>query len=166
MRNNLAGCVYEGADIIDSRDVIKRVSELESDLQTAHDAAVEVMRDTDFAALPENERLDYIVPEDFEEWLTVQAEDSGEQCDDAEELIRLRALADEASSSPDWTHGEALIADHYFETYAQELAEDIGAVNRDASWPNNHIDWEAAAGALQQDYFSVEYGDTTYWIRG
>ena len=63
-------------------------------------------------------------------------------------------------------HGETLIRDTYFEDYARELAEDIGAINRDASWPNNCIDWEEAASQLQQDYFSVEYGDVIYWIRG
>lgn len=81
------------------------------------------------------------------------------------ELRALRALADEAEGSPDWTHGETLIADSHFQAYAQELAEDIGAIQANASWPNNHIDWEAAADALKQDYFSVEFGSTTYWIR-
>lgn len=86
--------------------------------------------------------------------------------DDAEELARLQALAADGETSPDWHHGETLIADSYFEDYARELANDIGAIDRNAGWPTAHIDWKAAADALKVDYFSVEYGDTTYWIRG
>ena len=55
--------------------------------------------------------------------------------------------------------------DSYFEQYAQELAEDIGAVQKEATWPNQYIDWEAAADALKQDYMRVTYGETEYWIR-
>lgn len=44
--------------------------------------------------------------------------------------------------------------------YAEELASDIGAVNRDAKWPNNHIDWEAAGEELlQSDVFMLDSGD-------
>lgn len=113
-----------GQDIIDSRDVIARIEELESNLDT---------EDPD--------------------------------TDEAEELQALRALVDEAESTPDWKYGETLIRDSYFEEYAQELADDIGAINADATWPNNCIDWERAARELQQDYFSVEFDGVTYWVR-
>lgn len=120
--------VYEGADILDSRDIIAKIEELESLLEDD--------------------------PDDF------NSDD-----DKREELKNLRALAEESSGSPDWPYGETLIADSYFEQYAQELAEDIGAVQKDATWPNQYIDWEAAADALKQDYMSVAYGETEYWIR-
>lgn len=86
--------------------------------------------------------------------------------DELAELVALEKLADEANGSPDWPHGETLIRDSYFETYAQELAEDIGAINKNASWPNNCIDWEEAAELLKQDYSTVDYDGVTYWIRG
>lgn len=128
MRQSLDSRVYEGADIIDSRDIIARISELEDQ----RDAATE----------------DEPMPDD-----------------DADELARLTALAGDASGSPDWTHGEGLIADSHFEDYARELAEDIGAIKSNAGWPACHIDWPAAADALKQDYMSVTYGSTEYWIR-
>jgi len=53
----------------------------------------------------------------------------------------------------------------YFQDYAQELAEDIGSINKDAAWPNNHIDWEAAADELLTDYTEVEIGGITYYYR-
>src|SRR5438067_2318189 len=48
------------------------------------------------------------------------------------------------------------IADYNFEDYAQELAEDIGAIGRDNQWPVTCIDWDRAASELQYDYASVE----------
>jgi antirestriction protein len=39
------------------------------------------------------------------------------------------------------------------EDFAQQLAEDIGAINKNAQWPNNCIDWEHAASELMYDYF-------------
>lgn len=81
------------------------------------------------------------------------------------ELATLRALASEGEGCADWEYGEALIRDSYFEDYARELAEDIGAIDRKATWPNQYIDWEAAAEALQQDYTSIDFDGVTYWVR-
>ena len=36
--------------------------------------------------------------------------------------------------------------------FAQELADQLGAVNADSSWPNYCIDWEYAARDLMMDY--------------
>lgn len=58
-----------------------------------------------------------------------------------------------------------LIRDHYFITYAQELAEDIGAIDRDAKWPNNRIDWEAAADDLRENYMTARLAGEDYLIR-
>ena len=64
----------------------------------------------------------------------------------------------------DW-YPITLIRDDYFQTYAEELAEDIGAVVKDAAWPNSFIDWAAAAEVLQQDYSIVNFGSVQYWTR-
>jgi len=58
-----------------------------------------------------------------------------------------------------------MIADSYFVTYAEQLADDLGLINGDAGWPMSHIDWDAAADDLKTDYTEVEYGGTTYFIR-
>lgn len=82
------------------------------------------------------------------------------------ELDALKSLADEASGyAADWEYGETLIRDSYFETYAQELADDIGAVDANAPWPMSCIDWEQAARELQQDYTCVSFDGVDYWIR-
>ena len=76
------------------------------------------------------------------------------------------ALAEQAEGyAADWQYGEQLIRDSYFKDYAMELAEDIGAVDANASWPNTCIDWDQAARELQMDYTSVEFAGVTYWIR-
>lgn len=87
------------------------------------------------------------------------------ESDEATELVALRDLARQGEGCADWLHGEQLIRDSYFVTHAQEMAEEIGAIPDNATWPRNYIDWEKAASALQMDYTSVDFGGVTYWIR-
>jgi antirestriction protein len=61
--------------------------------------------------------------------------------------------------------GEYLISDHYFVHHAVELAEDLGRVDRNGLWPHNHIDWEAAAEDLKQDYTRISIGSEDYYVR-
>jgi antirestriction protein len=44
------------------------------------------------------------------------------------------------------------------EDYAQQLAEDMGVIDENASWPNNCIDWERAARELFMDGYSIHEG--------
>jgi hypothetical protein len=120
-------------DIMDSRDVIARIDEIED-------------------ALPKSRH-------------EVLPGDSDEINDLWDELKALKTLAAEAEVSPDWQYGETLIRDTYFKEYAEELAEDCGLINSETVWPNNHIDWDAAADALKQDYMSVDFDSIEYWIR-
>lgn len=100
------------------------------------------------------------------EELEDMAEDGDLDEDGTDELKALQALAKEAANyAPDWEHGEALIRESYFVEYAEQLAEDIGAINRDAPWPQSHIDWEAAARELRIDYTDVDFDGVTYLIR-
>jgi Antirestriction protein (ArdA) len=59
----------------------------------------------------------------------------------------------------------AMISNSYFEQYAQELAEDIGAINKSNEWPIYCIDWERATRELKMDYTSVDMDGETYWFR-
>jgi hypothetical protein len=58
-----------------------------------------------------------------------------------------------------------LIADSDFEDYARQLAEDIGAVPSDGSWPVSCIDWERAADELRADYTTITYDGEDYLTR-
>ena len=115
-------------DIIDSRDVIARIEELEAE----YDA------------------------EAFEENL---------DDDEREELLSLKTLAEEAENCCSWEDGATLISENYFTRYAEQYAEDIGAVGTENQWPLQHIDWEAAASDLQSDYSSVDFDGITFWVR-
>lgn len=129
-------------DLIDSRDVIARIEELESE------------RDSFVIGHPNGEEEP--APDQWAE----------ENPDEAEELDTLYALAKQGEDyAPDWSYGETMIHDDYFEAYAEQLAEDIGAIDRDAKWPLTHIDWTAAADDLKQDYTSIDFDGQTYWIR-
>ncbi|WP_429498799.1 hypothetical protein ACQUFY_05740 [Robbsia andropogonis] len=85
--------------------------------------------------------------------------------DERDELATLKALAEQAEGYGDWEHGETLIRESYFETYAQELAEDIGAVQPDMKWPYTCIDWEQAASDLKVDYMEVDIDGVAYLMR-
>ena len=96
----------------------------------------------------------------------IEEEEAGTSNDDERaERKALEALREEASGCADWHHGEALVRDSYFEQYARELAEDIGAIPKDAPWPARCIDWEQAVRELQQDYTSANFDGVTYWVR-
>lgn len=95
----------------------------------------------------------------------LRADDQRDEVE-AEELAALEDLAKEAEGyAEDWQYGAALIRDSYFEEYAREFADDIGAVNRNAKWPNTCIDWKQAAEELQMDYTRVDFDGVTYWTR-
>ena len=79
-------------------------------------------------------------------------------------LIRLICRVAEVSGE-DPEDGAGLIRDSYFQEYAQDLADDIGAIDANANWPVCHIDWEAAADSLKMDYSSLEFEGVTYWVR-
>jgi antirestriction protein len=58
-----------------------------------------------------------------------------------------------------------LIPEYEMEAYARDYAEDVGLIQRDMSWPCNHIDWEAATREFKQDYSAIEVDGTTYYYR-
>jgi hypothetical protein len=125
MRNDISNF----DDIIDSRDIIARIEELEScyDVETFEDN------------LDEDER---------------------------DELLILKTFAEEESwNCSDWEDGATLIHDNYFQQYAEDYADDIGAIGTEHQWPLQHIDWEAAAEDLQQDFTSLDFDGETYWVR-
>ena len=82
--------------------------------------------------------------------------------DEQTELAEIEEISTATSSFRD---GEAMIPVEDFEEYAEQLAEDTGAIDRNASWPLNHIDWTAAAEALSADYTEVSYQGTDYYVR-
>ena len=97
-----------------------------------------------------------------------QARVDGDDTTDLEvELKALEAFAEEASEyAPDWHYGETIIHADYFTQYAQGLSDELSLGDSTmAQWPFTHIDWEAAAADLKQDYSEVEFEGEAYYIR-
>lgn len=86
--------------------------------------------------------------------------------DEESELTALTELAEAGSCyAEDWSYGATLIRDSYFQTYAEELADDLSLLAHEGQWPYTCIDWEAAARGLQQDYTSITFDGIDYWVR-
>lgn len=123
-------------DIIDSRDVIARIDELQSERD-------EYCSDSDKYA---------------DDWAT-------EYPEDAAELTSLESLAEEAEGyAGDWQYGEALIHNSYFTEYIIDMLKDCGTLPSDIPW-YIEIDEEKTADNCKADYTSVDFDGETYWIR-
>lgn len=146
-------------DVIDSRDVIERIEELEGerqDLQDEFETAVDnELQNTD----PEQRETLNTVRNDAYKALTDWDEEN------KAELDALKALVEEAEGySEDWRHGATLVRDSYFEDYARELLEDCGDIPRNL--PHYiEIDWEATARNIRMDYTEVDFDGVSYWVR-
>jgi hypothetical protein len=133
-----------GDDRLDSRDILERIENLELEQDDAHTKEIAM-------------------------WRKILAE-----------------AADYAGASP--KDGIFFVKDSYWKNYAIEYADDIGSltdyarsvqryfssveyepVDLSTQWPFRHIDWDAAADELREDYTSVDVewdGSTyTYWYR-
>ena len=83
-----------------------------------------------------------------------------------DEYVSLLAFKEEVDSyTSEWQYGATIIHEDYFRDYAEQLADDIGAISKNQSWPLNHIDWDAAADELKTDYSEVTFDGNSYWVR-
>lgn len=131
-------------DVLDIRDVIARIEELRS------------------------EREDF---EHDDDGNLTGATWADSESDDATELSILESFVEDFKGyggdeewEGDW-YPVTLVRDSYFKDYAEELAGEIGAIDPNARWPANCIDWEKAARELRIDYTSGEFAGVTYWGR-
>jgi hypothetical protein len=155
----MATTINQTDDLIDLRDVIARVEELREErdtLQTAVEEADEALDGSLESADAKHDAQTLV-----DEWAL----------DNDEELEALESLLDDCKGKGgdeqwegDW-YPVTLIRESHFEDYAQQLAEDIGAIDDSATWPNNCIDWERAARELRMDYTEVEFKGVSFLTR-
>jgi hypothetical protein len=161
-------------DVIDSRDIIERIEELEADRDALVDAYTDAKDHYDETIVAGRENNDESKVDELTEAQDKaydaykEAETALEEWDasyDGEELETLKTLAEEASQySSDWSYGEQLIRDSYFTEYVEELCDDLGYIPNDfPAWIT--IDWEDTADNVKQDYTSVDFDGVEYWIR-
>lgn len=93
------------------------------------------------------------------------ANSASDMPEDDPDRARVEAIEEASTEISEWESGETLIPESEFTEYAQQLAEDIGAISSDAQWPLSYIDWERAADALRMDYSVIEIDGTDYLYR-
>lgn len=159
-----------GDNTIDSRNVIARQEELQSELDALTEALEDAEKELSDFLTASNESEDGY--EEEVERLTDAVNDAKDALElfDRDELEALDSLVSEAESSPDWTYGETLIHDDYFVEYTEELVNECWEMPKEfnsGNWPWNHMtmDWDSAAEELKRDYMSVDFEGHTYWIR-
>jgi hypothetical protein len=131
----IARIISNRDDIIDSRDVIERIEELESLLQdVAEDGG-----DTEGHYDDDRDELAALKALAEEGYLYVPDWKYGAA------LIRDSYF------------------EEYAEEFAHDIgAIDRGA---GYGWPLTHLDWAAAAAALKMDFIELEFDGVTYWAR-
>lgn len=146
--------ITNSQDIIDIRDVIEVYESLTNEIDDVKNG--------------ESKQAETMSIGEWIDGLNVEAHPL---CDAIQQYQTMQALLEECRGrggdhqyQGDW-YPATLIADDYFEDYAQELAEDCGDIPKESRWPLYCIDWEQAARALQMDYTSVDFDGSTYWIR-
>ncbi len=152
--------VDNSQDLMDSRDVIARIEELQDErdtLATEVTDAAETLKEGQEDGDEEKEALQDALDaatEALKEWI---------EGDEGAELRALQAFADELSGyADDWQHGCTIIRDSYFETYMDEMLEDIGDLPKNLPY---YLTITVDYDALKQDYTSAEFDGTTYWVR-
>jgi cell division septum initiation protein DivIVA len=180
--------ISSNADILDSRDIIRRRDDLQDELEGLQEAIAEArdelkaLQGAVTEARDQSAAADGVAAVEFTDTALEDAEAALQDAEDGlkeaeaelkswledyeEELRALQELCDEGEGyCPDWRYGVGLIRDSYFQQYAMDFADDIGAINRENHWPNNCINWEQAADDLKMDYTSLEFEGVTYWAR-
>ena len=134
-------------NVLDSRDIISRLEELESDFEDWKEE-----QENELGKCDENSPQEPVQDSDFDDW---------------DELVTLRELNDVGEdASPDWSYGATLIHEDYFVEYCREMLDDIGDLPKALPWYiENNIDWKGVAEDLKVDYIEVDFAGENYLIR-
>ena len=131
-------------NIIDSRDVAKRLEELEAD------------RDMYLSDIEEAKNLEeentYI---NALEWFDTEYID---------EIYELRELMNDIMELRGWEYGLTLVHEDYFTKFVIQELKDVGDLPRDLPW-YIEIDEEATVNNLKDEYIPIEFDNTTYYVR-
>jgi hypothetical protein len=167
-------------DFIDVRDIIERVEQLEGEIKAdeiSEDNGAKAQRNDDGSVVEDIVTCETCGKSWNDALISERTPAPSARCpyeylhDEIEELSQLNDLLEDLCGNGgdhewrgDW-YPISLIRESHFEDYAQELAEDIGAISSDAKWPNNCINWEQAANELLIDYTSTEFEGVTFYYR-
>ena len=145
--------ITNNEDVIDSRDIIARIDELEDMFQACQHCMEDLPlnpdhRDDNFTEL-------YDCPACGGEIMSEE---------EREELDSLEAVKNECEGYSDWKYGEALINEMYFTEYCMDMLKDCGDLPQDI--PDYIvIDEEQTAENLKVDYIEVDFDGIAYLMR-
>ena len=137
--------ISNSEDVMDSRDVMERLDELEMERQDLVDAVQSAGEAEDF----ESSKVSLELWDD----------------DHGDELKTLKSLAEEGENlTREWRDGATLIRESYWVEYVEDLCKDIGDMPREI--PHYIvIDWESTADNIAVDYSTLDFDGVTYYIR-
>lgn len=160
--------VTPGENILDSRDIITSLAELNKKRQQA----LLVDETTSVLGSDSAEYRDKLLALDEEKaayWVSEQGNVFSEHvdwCEDDEQQYQdLNSLREQCSNFAGLENGIPLVLDSHMEEYAQNTATDLGFISSMDQWPATCIDWDKAVEELKQDYRVVEYGGYSYFCR-
>lgn len=156
-----------GDDVIDSRDIITLQEEMSDELDTLKE--VLETREDDYLCYKTDGGDDPTIIEDMIEAIN----DAKSDLDNFEmdDFNTLNELVSEGESSHDWSYGETLIHESYFEDYIKDMINECWEMPKEidsGKWPWRHMEmnWaNAAEEAKNSDYFEINVGGETYYIR-
>lgn len=113
---------------------------------------------------------DYLDSRDMQQRLDYLSSFSADDLTDKEkeefnELYRIRQYFLDEYGEKSWGWGYTFIRDSFFPEYAEEFANEVGAIDDKQYWLTCHIDWEGVARDMQMDYWEVELFGNLYWTR-
>ncbi len=133
--------ISNNEDIMDSRDIIEFIDGLEEQIEDLKNELDEDETAADVGTIKEEIQ---------------ELED---------ELAPIKEFAKKCEDYSDWNDGVNLIRASYFEEYARDLADYVGATSLDLKWPLTCIDWKKAAEELKMDYTGVDFDGVTYYYQ-
>lgn len=151
-------------DLINTRDLIKAIEELEANRDASHEEIdkcteeleeLEADEDADLEAITEARKQLDDAEAALAEWVE----------DESEDLQTLKNFAEQVEDyCTDYLHGETLIRESYFTEYAEELVKDCYGLSNDL--PSFIvIDWEATSDNVKEDYSKADFDGVTYYFR-
>lgn len=152
----MARNISNSDNVIDIRDVIDRIEELELERDEFILNKTQSDDSSSWGELSEEEEA--------------KAEEKWNKTEEGIELKKLTDLMEEFRGCGgdekwrgDW-YPITLIRDSYWEDYVEELLDDLGYIPKDfPHWIK--IDWKETADNVQDDYTSGEFDGVTYWAR-
>lgn len=139
-------------NILDTRDLIEKRDELKQNILDSFHETFE-----HYIEMTENYEDILMEEEEIQSW-------KEDWIDEITEIEEINNIEDEVGS--EFTYGESLICEDYFEEYCEDMVKDLGYLPNDIpGFLYHNIDWKGVASDLGQDYSIVEYQGRNYYYR-